>query len=294
MDLIQTCFRAADPLASDAGLQTDEGKKPRRGKRSAFTLPRLQVFEFHDQPWFPASLRLGTTESLRRLVEIAGLSRVAAPLVRETLVRTHTSEIVNLCSGSCGSLIPLMRELCGTNSNLRATATDLYPNAKVLRQIEVESGGLVRAYLEPVDARRVPVSFQGMRTIFNGFHHFAPDDARAILRSAHDSRVPIGILEITDRSIGRLPGVFPGSLLLALFSALSVKSATVWALTFVLPILPLTFAWDGLISCFRTYTPSELREMTSGMDRSYVWETGERRTPRQGFKMVYLIGRPVA
>ena len=187
-----------------------------------------------------------------------------------------------------------MRELCLTHDNLRAIATDLYPNAKVLRQIEVGSGGLVRGqHVEPVDARRVPIGLQGMRTIFNGFHHFPPDDARAILRSAYESRVPIGIFEITNRSIGRVLCVFPASLLLALFSAPAAKSTTVSAMSFVLPIVPLTFAWT-VVSCLRTYTPSELRDMTSGMDWRYAWETGERRTTRLGFKMVYLVGRPVA
>jgi len=45
-------------------------------------LPRLQLFEFHDMPWFPSALRLGTTESLRVFAEQVGLAETLAPIFR--------------------------------------------------------------------------------------------------------------------------------------------------------------------------------------------------------------------
>ncbi len=43
--------------------------------------------------------------------------------------------------------------------------------------------------------------FRGFRTLFNSFHHFTPDDARAILRGAVGARQPIAVFEIPERKL---------------------------------------------------------------------------------------------
>jgi hypothetical protein len=278
--------------ASDA-IRPLAGKPPNRAPAAGFLLPRMQLFEFHDQPWFPEAFRLGTTESLRALSDMVGLPEAAGPLIAETLEKSGVNEIVDLCSGSCGPLLPVVRRLALTRVGLRATATDLYPNVGVLNAIEQATGGVLRMYPEPVDARNVPPELKGMRTLFNGFHHFRAGDARAILASAHDSGVPIGVFEITSRRLGRTLGVFPGSLLLALSAAHSTGSAGSLLWSYVMPVVPLTFAWDGLVSCLRTYTVRELMDLTEGLESGYSWVAGETPTRRAGFKLLYLLGRPV-
>ena len=45
--------------------------------------------------------------------------------------------------------------------------------------------------------------------------------------------------------------------------------------TYLIPICPLAFAWDGFVSCLRTYSPAELRAnhllMSSGTIRESAW-----------------------
>lgn len=41
----------------------------------------------------------------------------------------------------------------------------------------------------------VPPHLTGMRTLFEGFHHFKPEQAQAILQDAVGSRVSIGVFE---------------------------------------------------------------------------------------------------
>ena len=256
------------------------------------TLPRMQLFEFHDMPWFPDALRLGTTESLRVLAEQVGLAETVAPMLQHTLERTEVRRIVDLCSGSCGPLVALAKGLELESQGIEVVATDRYPSPGAFSSAAKASGGVIRGYSKPVDARRVPESLKGMRTLFNSFHHFPPDEARAILKDAHDNRQPIGIFEITNRSLSRTFGVFPGSVLLALSAAWKGKSAIMQLLSFVVPILPLTFAWDGLVSCLRTYTVEELRGLVRGLDTDYQWRSGRRRTARGFFSVTYLVGRP--
>jgi hypothetical protein len=48
---------------------------------------------------------------------------------------------------------------------------------------------------ESVDATNVPSDIKGMRTRFEGFHHFRPDQAKLILNDAIINIEAIGIFE---------------------------------------------------------------------------------------------------
>jgi len=273
-------------------LHSNRRELAQTGWQAKPSLPRLQLFEFHDMPWFPSALRLGTTESLRVFAEQVGLAETLAPIFQEVLEQTEVRRIVDLCSGSCGPLVALVNKLRLEGRGIEVVATDRYPSKLAFRDAAQASGGLIRGCPDPIDARRVPDSLGGMRTLFNAFHHFPPAEARAILRDAQQKRQPIGVFEVTNRSLGRTLGVFPGSVLLAFSAAWSAKSAAVRFFSFVVPIVPLTFAWDGLVSCFRTYTIEELKQLTEGLDEGYEWQAGRRRTAKGMFSVTYLVGKP--
>ena len=81
-----------------------------------------------------------------------------------------------------GSAAAPGRGSCGRGRPVQATLTDLFPNVPAFQKIADASGGLIEFEREPVDARHVPVRLQGLRTIFNGFHHLARR------RALHSSR----------------------------------------------------------------------------------------------------------
>ena len=61
--------------------------------------------------------------------------------------------------------------------------------------------------------------------------------------------------------------------------------------TYLIPILPLLCLWDGLISCLRTYSVSELRELVRVLESDgYTWDVGELRFPGTPVTVAYLIG----
>ena len=51
----------------------------------------------------------------------------------------------------------------------------------------------------PVDARAVPASLPGLRTVFNAIHHFPPAQVAEVLRSATDGGRSIAIFEPFER-----------------------------------------------------------------------------------------------
>jgi hypothetical protein len=63
--------------------------------------------------------------------------------------------------------------------------------------------------------------------------------------------------------------------------------------TYVVPIIPLVLLFDGVVSCLRTYRPSELREMIKDLSGiEYQWEVGEHSEASGLVPITYVIGYP--
>ena len=128
------------------------------------------------------------------------LDRAMAPRVRRLLAVGGTARIVDLCSGGSGQLLLLVKDLADAGVPVRATMTDLYPNVPAFEEIGGQSGGRIGFETRSVDARNVPADLTGLRTIFNGFHHLRPADARSVLHAAAAARQPIAIFELSERT----------------------------------------------------------------------------------------------
>jgi len=177
--------------------------------------------------------------------------------------------------------------------------TDRYPHPEAIQRWAAVSDRPIEYLAEPVDAMKVPPNLRGMRTLFEGFHHFRPEQAQAVLRHAVEQRVAIGVFEASLK-----PPLGPFVLLLApLMTLLAyflmtpfIKPRTLarffW--TYVIPIAPLTTSWDGVVSLLRVYSSQELRELTAPISRKdYAWETGLASAGTPLFAFTYLLGYPV-
>jgi hypothetical protein len=69
-------------------------------------------------------------------------------------------------------------------------------------------------------------------------------------------------------------------------------SRLVW--TYLIPVVPLVSLFDGLVSCLRTYSVQELRDLTEGLGaNNYQWDIGELKSTVGPIPITYLIGVPV-
>jgi hypothetical protein len=149
--------------------------------------------------------------------------------------------------------------------------------------------------MNPVDATQVPAGMTGLRTLFNAFHHFKPAAARAILADAYCSRQPIAIFEITERGPVRTFSNFILSFLtmLILLPRMQARRPEWWLFTYLLPVLPLAFGWDGFVSCLRSHTASEFAKLKEGLeDQSYSWSSGRLPVPGSPVHINYFLGMP--
>jgi len=250
---------------------------------------RLHLFELEDQAWFPGIIRDLATDYLQFIQERFRIDRAMTPLVRRALDEGGATRIVDLCSGGSGPLLGLVTDLAAEGRPVHATLTDLFPNIPAFAKIADASGGLIGYERDPVDARNVPPRLTGLRTIFNGFHHLRPADARAILHAAAAARQPIAIFEVSERSLRTLP-----VLLTPIFVWLATPfmrpftwQRFLW--TYLVPLVPLTCLWDGVVSQLRAYTVPELRHLCQG-SAPMRWEAGQVPIAKGGGRLTYLIG----
>ena len=252
---------------------------------------RLHLFELEDQPWFPAHIRDLATDYLQFIQERFRIDRAIAPVIRRALDAGQTTEIVDLCSGGSGPLLRLAEDLAGEGRRVHVILTDLFPNVPAFEKIAAESGGLIDFERQPVDAREVPPRLPGLRTVFNGFHHFRPADARSVLHAAAAARQPIAIAEVSERSLRSLPVVLTPLFVWMATPFMRPFTFQRFFWTYILPMVPFTCLWDGIVSQLRAYTVAELRDMCEG-SAPMRWEAGQIPIAKGHGRLTYLLGVP--
>jgi hypothetical protein len=130
--------------------------------------------------------------------------------------------------------------------------------------------------------------------MFSAFHHFRPDDARAILQNAVDARKGICVFEASRRDVATIALMFPWSLI-PFFVTPWIRpfrwSRLLW--TYVVPIISLILLFDGVVSCLRTYRPLEVREMVERLTGAkYKWKIQEVTAGNPFVVVSCLTGRP--
>ncbi|HVH42135.1 MAG TPA: hypothetical protein VM925_07315 [Labilithrix sp.] len=259
-------------------------------------MPRIGAPELEDYPWFPARLRDAMTGFLRVASEVLRMSAVAEPLVREAMAAAGTRRIVDLCSGGGGPVLSLAKRLhAGSVGDVSVVLTDKFPNLGAFARAEKELPGIVSSRSESVDATAVPPNLDGVRTIFNALHHLPPDLARAVFADAAAKRQPILSFEFVERSAqgAALASLaFVGAPVLMPF--VRPRRLDNFALTYLLPVLPVAIAWDGVASCLRSYSVEELREVVAPLERAdYMFRVERRRVPWTMASVTCVVGMPV-
>jgi hypothetical protein len=259
---------------------------------------RPHLFEFLDQAWYPAPFRRMQTDYLRFVHSAQVGPHPAASVLERALRRTGATRVVDLCSGGAGPWTRLQPELARSGVVVSVKLTDLHPTPEAVLSSGALPDGNVEYVAEPVDAAAVPEHLQGMRTLFEGFHHFRPEAARRVLLSAVAAGAPIGVFEVAiPRTLALL--LAPALALMTVLAYLLVtptfrpRSLTRLLWTYPLPVVPLATSWDGIVSFLRVYSPDQLRALVASIPSpDYVWEIGEMALAGPVVRLVYLLGYP--
>jgi len=256
-------------------------------------MKRKQLFEFHDLGWFPQSWRDLMTDLMALFESTFNPYKPVIPKLVAAMEKLDCQNIVDLCSGGAAAALRMRKYLDESGHGpVVITVTDKFPNLPAFENAARATGGRIKFADTPVDASAVPGNLAGFRTMFTSFHHFPPEAAKNILEDAVSKKEGIGIFEYTERS-----WVWVLSLLVApllLWVAVPFIRPFKWQrILWALMVLPVFFGvWDGAISCLRTYSPEELKELTESVNcEKYFWEIG-RAHSFGGCYITYLLGYP--
>ena len=259
---------------------------------------RIHLFEFTDLSWYPDVFRQIQTDYLQFVASLGSGHKNLIPLFKRALESLHTNEIIDLCSGGSGPWVHLSQQLEQAGLKVSITLTDKFPNPQAFHNWSESNPQNIHYLVESVNAMDVPDSLKGMRTLFEGFHHFKPEQAKIILLDAVKKRTAIGIFEASLKPpIGTI--IFLLSPLITILSYLFLTpfikprtlSRFLW--TYFVPIVPLATCWDGVISLLRVYSPLALKKLTDSLPvNDYTWEIGIASTDTPFFTFTYLVGYP--
>ncbi|KAL3488002.1 hypothetical protein BJX62DRAFT_227636 [Aspergillus germanicus] len=268
--------------------------------------PRIQFNELGDQTWLPSWLHHHEQLSLTQLWNLrvplwsrGSLATQACAVLERHLTNPSDYTIVDICAGA-GGPTPFIEKTLNSKAEkeardpVRFVLTDMFPPVDAWAAIAKKQPN-VSFVEEAVDARAVKRldESQGKKEcrIFNiCFHHFADEDAMGILKSAVTEADAFVIFEITARDVPTClysPLVF--------FWGFYVTLRWYWRspihllFTYLIPVAPLALWIDGLISCLRTRTSSEIEGLLtqSGADLSGWKVTSGKRTVQWPFITLY-------
>lgn len=259
-------------------------------------MKRYHLFEFNDQTWLPALFRDFLTDILQYHLVNGKVYQPALPLIKDILQKTGHQTIIDLCSGASGPWLSLANQLIADDGTaINVFLTDKYPSLTLEQVIEKRSHQNLSVIKTSVDILNIPPELKGVRTVFSSFHHLKPEQAKQVLRNVVAQNAPICVFEFTERTLFKVISMLVFSPLVAWIITVQIRPFTLqrffW--TFVVPVVPLIYWWDGVVSYLRTYTVEELREFTSELGDEYVWQVHTIKTAEGLTSLSYLTGHSV-
>lgn len=227
----------------------------------------MRLFEFGDMKWTPDWYHLYMRRYLVFYYRLFRYFRLWTPAISRFFESTGARSYLECCSGS-GKVLELvisdLPEALLDGKSFILSDLNLLP--EFVGQVNSIPDSKIRYYELPVDATRIPENLNYPRIFINSFHHFSPDDARQIIQSSIQSGQGLLILEYVRHSVlGYLSMLTGSSLILATlpFVVMPRHLPLMALFTYILPVFPLMFLWDGIVSCMRTYSPVEITRIIS-------------------------------
>lgn len=232
------------------------GKEKRTAKMNSFHL-----FEFMDQSWVPRSLRATLREILEcgNSVPFRSYYQWVAHEVTEFATANRIENIVELGAGTAPITKLLAKE--PRLNGVRLTVCDDNPDVSAYEILKKNHPGNVHAVYEPIDFSRPKSWPPGTLLMLSATLHHLPSDVR--------SRVLSGLVESTDCVMVFEP--LRRTVVSMLFVLCAIVPALLVPLRFLgrpgrlrrfvwcwlLPVAPLMFCWDGVVSCLRMWTAED-------------------------------------
>ena len=260
-------------------------------------MKRVQLFEFEDYQWIPDEIRSSMTRLITVLIKMMGIQHIIAKKVKFILDENNLTTVVDLGSGAGGAM-PLIHE---DIPEVKMTLSDLHPNKTAIKYINLLPGDNLEYLQTPVNASDFESAPSGLKTMINCFHHMPPKQARKILSSAFKAKQPFLIYEMAENKMPlvlwalMLPISMVIMIIMVLFMTPFVKPLTWQQLlfTYLIPVIPFLYAWDGQASMPRIYSMDDMDELLEGLSsKDYSWTKETALNEKGKATGTFVIGLP--
>jgi len=218
------------------------------------------LFEFHDQPSTPTTIRKTILDCLRMCnTRFRPYNQEVSQEIIEICRQQDLNTVVELGAGHA----PITRELAARPEakHLKLIPCDLYPETESWQELQTQYPDQVDFIPEPVDFlkdRDWPE--KSLLVLVAAFHHIPLDQRDRFIETIGNSGKPIVVFEPIRKT--------PISIFLSFFSVIPIMLTPLLLLfrpgwfrrilwTWIVPVMPLMFWWDGVVSCLRQWNPDE-------------------------------------
>ena len=210
-------------------------------------MKRIRIFEWGDQKWVPAIFRRYFHDLLQHQVELIYFPIISTLI--HWLKKNQIDELTDMASGSGGpwcKLLPLVEKEI---PDLFLQLSDLHPRKSCSIFYLGQSTDLTKPETWP----------PGAICVFTAFHHLSQEQAEQLLSTVAKQKRPIFIAEFTERSYSSILGMLFSPIVVWLDSR-KLKPMTLWRFffTYLVPIIPFMYWWDGTVSHLSSFTYNEL------------------------------------
>jgi len=223
---------------------------------------RLHLFEFGDQTWVPKIFRKYLHELLQ--YQVCRFYRPIIPILLDWIKTNNIDKVTDLASGKGGPWPYLIHEIQKEIPSFQLELSDINPYP--IEGLEYNPN--------IVDLRNPASIPKGALTIFTGFHHLKPTEVEVFLNTVSNNNQPLFMADFVERKPLKILGMIL-SPVVVLIDTVRIKPFSFLRIlfTYLIPMIPLMYMWDGAISHARAYSISELNKYASNLESTdYVFE----------------------
>ncbi len=227
----------------------------------------MRLFEFGDLDWVPEWYHVNLRKYLIFFYKAFGYFKLWIPSTVDFIDKSNSETFIELGSGGGEPLALVVSEIPDDKvSGKRFILSDINPVAEFVDRINGDAASPFEYHPTPVDATAIPAELAHPRIFINSFHHFTPEQVAKVVESSIAQNQPMLVLEyVRNTPLGFL-SMLTGPLVLILTVPFVVSRKDLLPLlvfTYLLPIFPLMFFWDGIVSCARMYSPQALQKIVA-------------------------------
>jgi hypothetical protein len=226
-----------------------------------------------------------------------GIHHIISKKVKSVLIDNNLLSVVDLGSGAGGAMPIIHADI----PEVKMTLSDLFPNKSAIKHINSLPGDNLYYSETPVNATQFESTPTGLKTMINCFHHMPPKQAREIVESAYNAKQPFLIYEMAENKMPliiwalMLPISMVIMIIMVIFMTPFVKPLT-WqqiVFTYLIPIIPILYAWDGQASMPRMYSMDDMDKLLEGLSSNdYSWIKEPALNEKGKATGTFVIGLP--